>query len=72
MRNCRWHECNKLFDGPERSGFCCPECQIKRGTWKATRGAPLVDLLIDGYFGELTAIGYKLREEIKRATAATD
>lgn len=65
-KHCLWHECDTEFT-PEhnRQQFCSKPCQIKRGRWKALRGALLVDPLLTMNTEALEQIRVSLRKEIE-------
>lgn len=68
-KNCLWHECGALFVPEDhRQGFCTPACRKARGSWKAKRGGPLVDMLLRGDATGLIAAKTKLQAEIKENT----
>lgn len=73
---CKWHKC---AEGPKGSRaefpetrmtqeFCGNKCRIARATWKQARGAPMVDLLLDGKWKELRETRARIQKEISDAT----
>jgi hypothetical protein len=69
VKRCAWHECGRAFEPADpRERFCCPKCQKTRGAWKARRGGPLVDALLNGDFAALMEAKRKIKEEIDNAT----
>ena len=47
-KNCRWHQCGAEFT-PEcnRQEFCGPKCGRKYQSWAKTRGAVIVNALLN-------------------------
>lgn len=73
MRRCAWHECGRMFvPGHPREKFCSHACQRARGAWKARRGGPLVDPLLNDDAATLLAARRKIQKEIDDATAKAD
>jgi hypothetical protein len=69
---CAWHECNKPFTPEDgRQKFCCSECRVERGKWKAKRGGPLVDMLIAGDIDGILNINRRIKREIENAKRFT-
>lgn len=67
---CAWHECGRRFWPKHHlERFCCPACRLSRGAWKANRGGPLVDMLINNDAAGLVEAGRRIKEEIRNATA---
>lgn len=73
MKRCAWHECGRAFEPADpRQEFCCPECRKARGAWKARRGGPLVDMLLEGNVDALMEAKRKIYWEIRNAVTPTD
>lgn len=73
MKRCAWHECGRAFKPMHpREKFCCPACQRARGAWKARRGGPLVDMLLEGDVDALMEAKRKIKKEIEDAATPTD
>lgn len=69
MPRCAWHECNREFEPTDfRQEFCAPECRKARGAWKARRGGPLVDMLLNGNADALMEQRLRIKKEIEDAT----
>jgi len=45
---CRWHKCGHKFTPSDgRQLYCGPKCRVKRLEWAKTRGARIVNRLLD-------------------------
>ncbi len=58
-RTCRWHKCGQKFKTENHlQHFCGPKCRRSFATWAKTRGAVIVNALLDAKStGEVRDIG---------------
>lgn len=69
---CLWHKCNKkMHVSHGNKKFCSPACQRARGAWKANRGGPLVDMLLNNDAKALIEAKRHIQEEIENAITRT-
>jgi len=68
-KTCAWHKCSSLFVPEDhRQKYCSKECQRHRNIWKASRGARLIDPLLNNDARALIEARLAILKEIEETT----